>query len=83
VIEPASPAELEPVVAAGYQLTRREAETLTLLLRGLPTKAIAATLRVSHHTAHDHVKAIFAKTGVGSRGELMATVFRDYQRQHS
>jgi len=83
VIEPASPAELEPVIAAGYQLTPREAETLTLLLRGLPTKAIAATLRVSTHTAYDHVKAIFAKTGVGSRGELMAAVFRDYQRQRS
>jgi len=82
VIEPASPAELEPVIAAGYQLTPREAETLTLLLRGLPTKAIAATLRVSTHTAYDHVKAIFAKTGVGSRGQLMATVFHDYQRLH-
>ena len=79
VIEPASRAELEPIVATGYQLTAREADILALVLRGLPTKAIAASLRISAHTVNDHIKAIFAKTGVASRGELMATVFRDYQ----
>ena len=78
VIEPAARAELEPVIAAGYRLTAREAQTMTLLLRGLPTKTIAKTLRVTINTANDHIKAIFAKTGVGSRGELMATVFRDH-----
>lgn len=77
VIEPASPAELEPMIALGYSLTPREAETLTLLLRGLPSKAIAARLTVTTHTANDHIKAIFAKIGVRTRGELMATVFRD------
>lgn len=82
VIEPASRAELEPVVAAGYRLTAREGETLTLVLRGLPTKTIAASLGVTAHTVNDHIKSIFDKTGVGSRGELMATVFRDYQRQN-
>lgn len=80
VIEPASGPELEPMVVAGYQLTAREAETLTLVLRGLPTKAVAATLRVTLNTANDHIKAIFAKTGVSTRGELMATVFQDLQR---
>ena len=78
VIEPASRAELEPVIAFGYQLTARETQTMTLLLRGLPTKAIAKTLRVTIDTANDHIKAIFAKTGVSSRGELMATVFRNH-----
>jgi hypothetical protein len=28
-------------------------------------------------TANDHIKAIFAKTGVSNRGKPMATVFRD------
>jgi DNA-binding CsgD family transcriptional regulator len=83
VIEPASRAELEPVIAAGYLLTRREAETMTLVLRGLPTKSIARTLRVTTNTANDHIKAIFEKTGVSSRGELMATVFRDHSPQKS
>lgn len=78
IIEPASRAELEPVIAAGYRLTPREAQILTLLLRGLPTKTIAGALRVTVNTANDHIKAIFTKTGVRSRGELMATVFRDH-----
>jgi DNA-binding CsgD family transcriptional regulator len=29
------------VIAAGYLLTAREAQTMTLVLRGLPTKTIA------------------------------------------
>jgi DNA-binding CsgD family transcriptional regulator len=82
VIEPASRAELEPMIAAGYALTAREAETLTLVLRGLATKTIANQLRVTQHTANDHIKAIYTKTGVNSRGELMATVFRDASAGH-
>lgn len=66
------------MIARGYSLTPREAETLTLLLRGLASKAIAAQLKVTTHTANDHIKAIFTKTSVRTRGELMATVFRDH-----
>jgi hypothetical protein len=33
---------------------------------------------VTLNTANDQIKAIFAKAGVGSRGDLMATVFRDH-----
>ena len=83
IIEPASRAELEPVIAVGYRLTPREAEIMTLLLRGLSTKTIAGALRVTINTANDHIKAIFAKTGVSSRGELMATVFRDHSAPRS
>ena len=83
IIEPASRAELEPVIAAGYRLTPREAQIMTLLLRGLPTKAIAGALHVTVNTANDHIKAIFAKTGVSSRGELMATVFRHHSPPRS
>jgi DNA-binding CsgD family transcriptional regulator len=83
MLEPASRAELEPVIAAGYRLTPREAQIMTLLLRGLPTKTIAGALRVTINTANDHIKAIFAKTGVSSRGELMATVFRNHSAPRS
>jgi DNA-binding CsgD family transcriptional regulator len=64
------------MIVAGYGLTAREAQTMTLMLRGLPAKKIAATLRVTTNTANDHIKAIYAKTGVGSRGDLMATIFQ-------
>jgi DNA-binding CsgD family transcriptional regulator len=83
VIEPASRAELEPVIVAGYGLTAREAQIMTLMLRGLRAKKIAATLRVTTNTANDHIKAIYAKTGVGSRGELMATIFRNHSGPRS
>jgi DNA-binding CsgD family transcriptional regulator len=78
VIEPASRPELEPVIVAAYQLTPRESETLKLLLQGLPRKIIANRLGVTGHTVNDHVKSIFGKTGVSSRGELLAAVFRDH-----
>lgn len=80
VIEPASRAELEPAIVAAYLLTPREAQVLTLLLRGLPTKQIGATLRITGHTANDHIKSIFDKTGTNSRGGLLATIFHEQPR---
>ena len=45
---------------------------MTLVLRSLPAKTIPRTLPVTLNTANDHIKAIFAKTGVRSRRELMS-----------
>ncbi|MCA9211703.1 MAG: helix-turn-helix transcriptional regulator [Planctomycetales bacterium] len=42
------------------------------LLRGLSEKQIAAELDVSRHTVHEHVKKIYIRYGVSSRGELHA-----------
>lgn len=75
VIEPATRSEFKPIIASAFNLTPREAETMTLLLRGLPTKEIATTLRITVNTANDHIKSIYTKTGVNSRGGLMATAF--------
>ena len=46
-----------------------------LVARGLPTDAIAARLHLSRWTVQDHLKAIFEKVGVATRGELVARVF--------
>jgi DNA-binding CsgD family transcriptional regulator len=75
MIEPARPHELAPLVADAYGLSDREREVTELVARGLPTDAIAARLYLSPWTVQDHLKRIFEKVGVDTRGELVARVF--------
>jgi DNA-binding CsgD family transcriptional regulator len=72
VIEPAAAADLAALIAEGYGLTPREREITQLISRGLPTSEIAAALFMSPHTVRDHLKAVFGKTEVTSRGQLVA-----------
>ncbi|WP_281231393.1 response regulator transcription factor [Thermoleophilum album] len=58
-------------------MTRREVDVARRIARGMTTSKIASDLHLSPHTVRDHVKTIFAKMGVGSRGELVAKVFAD------
>lgn len=77
VIEPARAAEVAPLIVAAYDLSGREQEIVQLIARGGGTNDIASTLFLSPHTVRDHVKAIFEKAGVSSRGELVARVFAE------
>jgi DNA-binding CsgD family transcriptional regulator len=58
-------------------VTAREREVATLMARGLTNAQIAATLVLSPHTVHDHVKSLFEKVDVATRQELVARVFLD------
>lgn len=78
VIEPAPPADLIPMLLESYGLSSRESEVVPLVARGLSTKQIAAELCISRHTVSDHIKLIFDKCGVTSRGELVAKVFTEH-----
>ncbi|MFD4527680.1 LuxR C-terminal-related transcriptional regulator [Streptomyces sp. NPDC058470] len=80
VIEPAAAADRAVLIAEAYGLTPRELEITQLITRGLPTTEIAAALFISPHTVRDHVKAVFGKTEVSSRGELVARLFAEHYR---
>jgi DNA-binding CsgD family transcriptional regulator len=77
-LEPARAPELAGVIADAYGLTARERRVTELVGRGLPTSAIAAQLYLSTYTVQDHLKAVFEKLDVSSRGQLVARLFVDH-----
>jgi DNA-binding CsgD family transcriptional regulator len=78
ILEPARPHELAPLIAETYGLTERERAVTQLVAQGHGTDAIAVRLHVSPWTVQDHLKAIFEKVGVGTRGELVARMFFEH-----
>ncbi|WP_062990919.1 LuxR C-terminal-related transcriptional regulator [Nocardia anaemiae] len=79
ILEQAQPAEVAPVIMAAYGLTEQERKVTALVCQGLTTRRIAAQLYLTHDTVQDHLKSVFDRTGVHSRGELVATILqRDY-----
>jgi DNA-binding CsgD family transcriptional regulator len=83
VIEPAKSADVAPLIVEAYGLTGRELDVTRAIARGLSTSEIAAELYLSPHTVRDHVKGIFEKVGVSSRGELVHRVFAEHYAQPS
>lgn len=68
----ASGAELLGVLLAAYGLTARERDVCHEVLAGRSTSDIAGRLGISAHTVGDHLKSVFGKVDVRSRGELTA-----------
>lgn len=52
--------------------TECEQKVVNLLIKGLSNKQIALHLAVSPETVKSHLKAVFAKTGVSNRNELIS-----------
>jgi DNA-binding CsgD family transcriptional regulator len=77
-VEPAKSAQVAPIVVEAYNLTAREQQITTAVARGLSNQEIAAELFLSPHTVRDHLKAVFAKVDVSSRGELVAKLFAEH-----
>jgi len=71
-VQPAHRAEIVPLLMRAVALSARERDIAALVLAGLSTNDIAGRLHISPHTVQDHLKTIFAKTGVRSRHQLTA-----------
>lgn len=57
-------------------LSSREHEVLQLIAKGLGNEQIGARLHVSVWTIKYHTKGLFAKLGVSTRAELIATAYQ-------
>ncbi|HEU4913466.1 MAG TPA: LuxR C-terminal-related transcriptional regulator [Actinomycetes bacterium] len=75
VIEPSRPSDVASILGEAYRLTAREREIVGLVVRGFSNAEIARRLWLSPYTVADHLKSVFEKTGVGSRGELTSRLF--------
>lgn len=75
IIERPRAVDLTPAIVAAYGLTDRERQVTEAVLHGLVTKQIARRLGISGYTVQDHLKAVFEKVGVVTRGELTYEVF--------
>lgn len=78
VIEPAKASEVAALIVDAYGLTPREVDVARRLARGLATSEIARELHLSRYTVQDHLKSVYEKTGVSSRGELVAKMYADH-----
>lgn len=65
--------QVEPTHHQHHNLSPREQEIVRLVARGHPNKTIAAILEISPWTVSTHIRRIFAKLGVNSRSEMVAS----------
>ncbi|MCK8669581.1 response regulator transcription factor [Rhodococcus sp. NPDC003382] len=71
-IERAHLPEVVTFIAAAHGLSARETDVVRQVLAGRTREEIGRALFISPYTVQDHLKSIFAKTGVHSRRDLVA-----------
>jgi DNA-binding CsgD family transcriptional regulator len=70
LLDRATPDEVKRTMMLAFGLTARERQVATLVVEGLTNAQLAGELRISLHTAKDHMKALLTKTGASTRSEL-------------
>jgi DNA-binding CsgD family transcriptional regulator len=76
ILQPASLASSLDGQLRAFGLSQRERQVAQLAVLGRSTKAIAGDLFLSPWTVQDHLKRIFAKTSVSTRGDLAVLATR-------
>lgn len=64
-------------VAAQFNLSRRERETVELLVHGLTSKEIANRMNISPNTVKVFLRLIMVKTGVTTRSGLVGRILQN------
>lgn len=73
---PAAPPAGPRTTAEDLGLSPRQAEVLTLVLKGLPNKLIARKLDISENTTKVHVSAVLKALGVATRTQALIAAAR-------
>jgi DNA-binding CsgD family transcriptional regulator len=81
-IDPATGDQLIGLLLVAYGLTSRERDICREVIAGHSTADIAGRLFISANTVQDHLKSVFSKVGVRSRGELVARLRPDGPRSY-
>ena len=67
--------------STGPRFNERQRKVLRFVLEGLSNKVIAGRLRISESYVKALIQALFRKTGVRTRGQLVRVVLEHYQDQ--
>jgi DNA-binding CsgD family transcriptional regulator len=79
ILQEAAPSEVAPLIMTAYGLTDREKTISALVCQGMSTRQMAGRLHLTADTIQDHLKSVFDRTGVHSRGQLVAAILQyDY-----
>jgi DNA-binding NarL/FixJ family response regulator len=59
------------------ELTKREIDLCNLVVTGMSNKMIASTMNIAFFTVNEHLKHIYKKLNINSKGELISYIMRN------
>ena len=74
ILDSASTRQVTSLLLAAHGLTAAQSRVVALVLQGRSTPSISKELQISPNTLQEHLHAVFAKLGIGSRRELVAAL---------